>query len=319
MFSYSWFSDSYYLQSTFLYDFIYIIFKTKQNWSIVINFQQWYLPLAGQDHERVASEMLVVFSSLSGRLCIDLQVCISVNCWLTNILTTFKIFIASTAAPETIVKIGSFLWYFKNAPYSFLSSLENWVGNLVLICFITKEPWSVFDFNRKVGTVLESFDRLLWKKLWRLTLFLPYVLSFLSPELVSSDVIVTQGSLVPCLSALLLSGGQAFGEWAFAKIGGLFCYLIVEMTNIVEWITHNGPLTAEGKGTSSWKETLLRSQRSLLGRAVPSAGASFNTHRSPSAGKLPFSKGGMIKQERNALLAVQVVRKGRRNIRDLCC
>ena len=125
-------------------------------------------------------------------------------------------------------------------------------------------------------------------------------------------------STVPVCSAAVRRAG--IWEWAFTKIGGLICYLIVETRNIVEWISNNGALTAERKGTSSWKETLLQSQRSLLRRAVPSAGASFNTHRSPSAGKLPFSKGGMIKQERKALLAVQVVRKERgNNIRDLCC
>lgn len=117
-----------------------------------------------------------------------------------------------------------------------------------------------------------------------------------------------------------VSGGQAFGEWAFTKIGGLICYLIVETGSIVEWISNNGALKAEGKGTSSWKETLLQSQRSLLRRAIPSAGGSFNSHKSPSAGKLPFSKGGMIKPERKAIFAVQVIRQGRwNNIRDLCC
>lgn len=149
--------------------------------------------------------------------------------------------------------------------------------------------------------------------------FFPTSFSFLSP-LSSSDVTVTERSLVQWLSALRLSGGQASGEWAFTKIGGLICYLIVETRNIVERISNNGALKAEGKGTSSWKQTLLQSQKSLLGRAAPSAGASFNTHKSPSAGKLPFSKGGMIKPERKALLSVQVIRQGRwNNIRDWCC
>lgn len=97
------------------------------------------------------------------------------------------------------------------------------------------------------------------------------------------------------------------------------------MRTIIEWISNSGDLSAEGKGISSWKETFYNLRDLCWERLHPLLEAHQNAHKSPPAGQLAFRRGyfcsgGMIKQERKALLTVQMIRKGRwSNIRDLRC
>lgn len=127
--------------------------------------------------------------------------------------------------------------------------------------------------------------------------FLPSLVSLL---LLKSDKIVTQGSLVLCLSALVLSVMQPFEEWWLTKVGDLTCYLIVGIRNTIEWISNCGDLTVEKKEISFWKEVpLFGNHCTLCWRSVRTPTKALSTLENYTLGKVNFAQVEWWRREEN--------------------
>lgn len=126
--------------------------------------------------------------------------------------------------------------------------------------------------------------------------FLPSLVSLL----LLSAKIVTQGSPVLCLSALVLSVMQPFEEWWLTKVGDLTYFLIVGIRNTIEWMSNGGDLTAKKKEISFWKEgPLFGNHCTLCWRPVRTPTKALSMMESYILGKVNFARVQWWRREEN--------------------